>query len=535
MNSDSSLDILIRTLADTAGAEKVKESLNRVTSTTQEHGKATEEAAKSVEKHSGHMKGLHKIFHALNEVVPGLGVVMQAAFSPIGAAITVAVMALRAFHEKMRETNEEFKRMEEEAAKPLTHRLEAIREATVHAATGMAELKDRLEQAATGQIGLKEQTEKALTALREQAAAHQSMAEATKNNDLAQLDVLHAAGLVSEQEYADRRLAIELEYRKKKREIAEREEKLEILRRERLVEQAEINQPGLTRAAESAEIKKEKALEDLNSLRPRSEIDEDKKRTEAALKAFEDKNPKMAEWFSGFGVNANPFDVANTIMHRENLSQAASPSSADYTKWAQLKQAADAAEREWKQAPAAEAKAKVAADAAAREADRAARKAEENQSFTTNERRDIEERRSQYDQRQKDNADLDKMDANTLRLQELGKTPVGRQAEADMSGAEATAKALEEHKVVSDESKQRLVEIASAVAGHKVSLDMAVKMMGAAANNIGIFTQDVGRLAESMRALANNQGVLQGQLTHLDHEIRNLSGQIHSTHLNAGG
>ena len=82
---------------------------------------------------------MHRLFHALNEVVPGLGVVMQAAFSPIGASISIAVMALQLFREHLKKVNEELDKMAEENAKPLTNRLEIMRESTIRNATSMAE------------------------------------------------------------------------------------------------------------------------------------------------------------------------------------------------------------------------------------------------------------------------------------------------------------------------------------------------------------------------------------------------------------
>src|ERR1039457_4266047 len=57
----------------------------------------TKEASAVAEKHTGHLQGMHKAFHSLNEIVPGLGALMQAAFSPVGAAISIGVMALRGF------------------------------------------------------------------------------------------------------------------------------------------------------------------------------------------------------------------------------------------------------------------------------------------------------------------------------------------------------------------------------------------------------------------------------------------------------
>ena len=47
-------------------------------------GQAMQDTGKKAEAHSGHLREMHRLFHALNEVVPGLGAVMQAAFSPSG-------------------------------------------------------------------------------------------------------------------------------------------------------------------------------------------------------------------------------------------------------------------------------------------------------------------------------------------------------------------------------------------------------------------------------------------------------------------
>ena len=133
---------------------------------------------------------------------------MQAAFSPIGAIVAAALMALRFFHEKMKEVNKEFRKMEEEGARPLTRRIEALREATVNAAAGMGELRDRLHEAATRQQTLKEKTEEAIVAMHQEFTAAQTLGEATMQNELARLDMMHAAGVQSEEEYATKKLEI---------------------------------------------------------------------------------------------------------------------------------------------------------------------------------------------------------------------------------------------------------------------------------------------------------------------------------------
>jgi hypothetical protein len=254
MGDEREFKIKITTSADTSGAQKTAVDLDNL-------GRAQEEAGKKAETHGGHLRAMHRIFHGLNEVVPGLGVLMQAAFSPVGAVISGALIVLRLFHEKMKELNEEFRKMEEEAARPATNRMEAWRQATVTAAVGMEHLHQALSDAVRGQETLKESTAKADAAFREQAQAANALADALKDNELARLEEMHAAGLMSAEQYAQDRLQIELDFQQKKREVQEQEAMLEILMRRRTLEQAEMAQPGLTSAAEGAELRKVVLLE----------------------------------------------------------------------------------------------------------------------------------------------------------------------------------------------------------------------------------------------------------------------------------
>ena len=245
MAVDRTYRIRVETVGDPTGAQQVAGALDKTTG-------ATQEATKAAVAHGAGLHALHKLFHSLNEVIPGLGVLMQAAFSPVGAAISIAVLALRTFQEHMRKVNEEFKRMEEEAAKPLTGRLDALRESVVTNAVGMAALHDRLGEAARGQQSLAAETEHAAAAMREQIGAVEALGEAQKSGELALLDNIHAAGLLSEEQYAEQKLAIEQAYLEKKRALEERQEMTEILVRRRALERAQMDQPGLTAAASSS-------------------------------------------------------------------------------------------------------------------------------------------------------------------------------------------------------------------------------------------------------------------------------------------
>lgn len=399
MGDEREFKIRITTSADASGAQKTAAELDNL-------GRAQDEAGKKAETHGGHLRAMHKVFHALNELVPGLGVLMQAAFSPIGAAVSGALIVLRLFHEKMKEVNEEFRKMEEEAARPATNRMAAWREATVQAAEGMNHLHQELSDTERGQETLKESTVKADAAFREQAQAANALADALKDNELARLEEMHAAGLMSEEQYARDRLQIELGFEKKKRELQENEAMREILMRRRTLEQAEMAQPGLTSAAEGAELRKVKALEDLGSL-DKSGVEERRKGTTAALSAFEKKiaeghgltqgAPELLQQFAGIGPGKSLMEADRWMRAQATSASPYHTSGAErYMEWDTLKTAATGAEAEWKQFPRAEAQRKVAADKAAAEAEQALKAAVANQSFITETGRDIGERRSRF-------------------------------------------------------------------------------------------------------------------------------------------
>ena len=208
----------------------------------------------------------------------------------------------------------------------------------------------------------------------------------------------------------------------------------EILIRKRALEQAELKQPELTAAAETAESKKEKAIEDLASLRPRAEIDEDKKKTAAALKEFEEKQglQRIGQFQSAGGATASRESLYDVL--KQQQPWATSPArfggiANDLDKWQKLQQAKDAAEGAWKQAPGEEARKKVAADRASHEADRASQKAEENQRFVTEGGQDVVERRGRYDEHHRDNQALGGIERDTLRKREdtaLLNSPTGQ-------------------------------------------------------------------------------------------------------------
>ena len=525
--AETSLDILIRTLADTAGADKIQAALDKTTGAVRETGKAHAAAGEAASGHSKHIEGLHRACHALNQFLPGLGAAMQAVFSPIGAAVSIGVMALEFFREKIKETNEEMKRLEEEAAKPLSERLAAQREGVVSLATSLAGLQDRLGVAARGEVTLKEATEAAVAAANAQHAEAQALGAAQQANDLARLEMWHAAGLSSEQEFGRRRLEIEQRFREKKRQLEEEAEAAEFMIRRRAQGLAEADQPGLTAAAEEAHGKAARAAVNLASFeQEKPAVEKRREDTAKALREFEAKHPEWARGFARVGPEVDAGAAATATMRSENLSQRSAPSSEDYTVWVKLQAAQKAAEQAFQAIPRQETERKLAAESAARESERADRKAEENAQAAAEGKKDLERRRDLMDARHEANQQLTGTERDTVRVQELAKSPIGAVARDDVTAAQRTALALEQHKDVSDESKRQLEAVASAVAGHRVSLQEAVKMLDWSAKSIGNFTMTVDRLATVMSAMASMVSSANHRIDYLQQQVATLQAQM---------
>jgi hypothetical protein len=514
-DADDSLDLLIRVKSDTAGAAGATAALSEATGAQAKGTVATGEATRATEKHTVGLHAMHKVFHALNEVVPGLGVVMQAAFSPIGATISLAVLALQLFREHMKKVNEEMDKMEAESAKPLTNRLEAMRESVVRNAVGMAELKAKLADAARGQQTLATETERAVAAMRGQTGEAEALGQAQKSIEIAMLDNFHTAGLLSEEQYVEQKLAIEQAYLEKKRDMEERQEKNEITIRRRALEQAKTQEPELTEAAKEAERKKTKALEDLASY-DKGGVDERHKETQKKLKEFEAAHNDEVGWFEQAGGAHATRDSLNETMRGLGRAPYGSAQFGNFDQWQSMKWAADQAEKDWNQAPGEVVRRE--ADAATRQADRAFRKAEENEKFIADQTRDLEERRGRLDTRHDTNEGLSEVERRANKL----KTPVGALATKDAAEAEATGLLIERRKPVSKEAAEQLREVGSAIAGHNVSLQTAVQMMHWARQNNETVVTTATRLADAMMGLVGDHSQLKGKVAMLEEQINQL-------------
>lgn len=398
------------------GAGALKDVAGSLDQTTE----ATQGASKATQKHTVGLQAFHKIIGSLNGVVPGLGVLMQATFSPIGAVVSVAALALRIFREHLSKVNEELDKMGEENAKPLTNRLEAMRESVVRNATSQAGLRERLEHTAHAERGLREEIEKTLAAQKLQIALAGQVADAQKEQDLAVLEAMHAAGLLSDERYFAAKLAVEEKYRKQKRAREEAEVMRGILAQSRVLEAAELKQPGLKTAWDEAEVKKGKAIEDVASY-DKAGIGERYKDADKKLKEFEGRDKAETERFQGIGAGASRETAKQKIRESGNwpLDSIQEHVATDralkrFEEWAKLSRDAVGTEAAWKQVPGEEAKRKVAADAATAAAARAGKKVEENQDSIDENRRTLPEQRAEFEAVHASNVEEDKLREGTV-------------------------------------------------------------------------------------------------------------------------
>jgi chemotaxis protein histidine kinase CheA len=195
----------------------------------------------------------------------------------------------------------------------------------------------------------------------------------------------------------------------------------------------------------------------------------------------------------------------------------------DLDKWQKLQQAKDAAESAWKQAPGEEARKKVAADAAGHDADRTAKRAEENEKFAADEARDLEERRRRLTDRQQANQELSQTERDNNKL----KTPFGALASQDAAQAEATGLAIERHKPVGAQAEEQLKEVGTAIAGHNVSLETAVQMMHWARQNNETVVTTATRLADAMLSLVGQHSALKGKVAMIEGELAQVAQITH--------
>lgn len=428
---------------------QLQAQLTRVKGVIATYSEAHDDAAKHVDKHVLSHKQLHQIIHALNNTVPGLGMLLQSAFSPIGAAVTIGVAALEHFKEKIKEVNDELDRQGEEAAKPLTHHLETLRESVVENALEAERFRVKLEEVTRGGQTFEQQIQRTIEELKRQGAEMQSLNDATKGHELAMLGLLHAAGLSSTSEYEAQKFAIEEEYAEKKRKLQETMLTREIEARKAGVQKAQDAihiEGGLTDQDRLAtEESKAAGIKSKDATKDRETVEKNKEEADQAKVTFEKKTgEKKVELFKRIDSK----EIDPTVAAVEN-AYVVPDFQKEYDEWKRLKTNKENLDKQYKQAPDKEAAAKVAADRAKVAAEAAQRRLIEAQDAITAGNRDIEIKTAERNTLAGSNKEIGKLEHDS-HAAELGAKWIARRNELLNKGATGGKLTADEAKEVRD-------------------------------------------------------------------------------------
>jgi hypothetical protein len=440
----STFEIEIKTPVDLSGAQALEASLSkqriqaqflgkdiaeldaqlaRIRGSISDYAAKNGDASRQVDKHVVSNRQLHRIIHSLNEAVPGLGMIFQATFSPIGAAIAIGTTALSYFQEELRKWNEEMDKASEEAAKPMTNRLELMREATVSNAVALEEFKIKLEDAARGEQNLAQQLSATIAKIHEQASSTGSIEDSLKNNELAGLEMFQKMGLVSTQEYEEKKFAIEEEFAAKKRKLDEETIQMEISARNLQLATSKMNQGALETVAKD----KMKSASDaeINAQSAGDQVAKTKENAEAAkvkLNEFEKQNPKWTPLFErakkelGRGASDDDIGMWFATEGREQMKiPGVSPALAtdEYNKWLSLD--IDKEQKNKLSEQATNEAAKTATEAARKkhDAEQAQKRADENGKNITDQQLEIENKNRDYKIKQQTNQQITALEHDT--------------------------------------------------------------------------------------------------------------------------
>ena len=257
--------------------------------------KAHEQASHAVHEHSLSHRQLHMAMHAVGELVPGLGQVMMLAFNPVTGVLMMLGVAARAFHEGLKEMNEEMKKAEEENVKPLTKTLHDQTEAFIEDAVAGDKFKGKLDEIAHAEMSVKEQVDAAVEAMKRQQQGEGKVGDSANSFAMQALETLHKMGLVSEAAYLSKKEQLNREYEEAKRRREEENLRREIEVREQGLRVAILKQAGLEDDAAKARERQSKAEMAVKRLGTQEQAEENLDKAREALKSFKGRHLEIEE------------------------------------------------------------------------------------------------------------------------------------------------------------------------------------------------------------------------------------------------
>lgn len=467
---DEQLDILIRSTADNTGFDQAAAGQAKLT----EGSKDNEE--QTIKLGNAH-RDLHKAMHMVTEQSPLLGAAVRAALNPIGAAIGGALIIFKQVNDHIKEMIDLFDKLQEAAAGPIGNMKESMREAKEQIAQHNQEFQTWLENLKQTSGQVTEQLQRELDKIKEQT-------DAVRNLALARVDAMQAAGTISDADAERRKSGISGTLDKEASakqldammqawstlsgQLADAQVGMhgfkgqaEDSTRQGLINDLPKRIADMVKAVDALKDPIDKALKKKEAADKEAEVAESlpssmKTQRETALKHQEEAQKELDDLNRLRGLEQRAIEVQKDKLEQLNLAQKKASDEAERLKaqfeglTKELKQLTD-------QIKGVQAKAEL----------------------------------------QGPKADADALSA----LAGLQKTGLGGAAFSDVQQAEAIAKMLQNPKLrggVSQEQIQQLIDTASAIAGHKVSLNDALGMMNWAMKDIQNFATDVGKLTDVM-------------------------------------
>lgn len=512
-------------------SRKSADALGQVEGKTKDSAAAHNEAEKATHRHAEGHKELHKAMHVVMEESPVLGLLLKTALSPTGGALLGAIFLFQKLNGEIEAVNKRLEEMEDTASKPIGNFKEAVREANEEVEKGQRAFTDWLEglDKVAGQA--KDQVDEEIQSLEQETQATQDLLKAKAELDKARIDeavqgggMTKAQGVLAKADI-DTGLAYvvagsEQDALQRKSNIQARA--LRDVSDQRLGIGGAIDElQGLANDPNRA-LRIQNAEKHLASLKEQAGGESEPQQA-AALRDAQDRanqarslyDKRTIDPITGRRVGAGPYVEGLKAQAEAEESRVANMVKAqqEMAKERDLISSLKTEQEEWNKKLE---KAKTDYSSAAGVFDELSHALEATRSKLESVNRNTPQRLAVEDE--------------TRQTKAIGETPFGKLAAQDVTAAGETASAIGQHRNVSNQDKQKLVDVASAVAGYRVSLSQAVQMMQAASHNIGVFTRDVIRMANAMHGLAAGQSALTGKVNSIENQVHRLQHQMKTSY-----
>ena len=206
---DSSLDILIRTLADTNGIEAVQQSISKLKDEVKKDTAATGENAEATEKAVVSKTELRRVAGHLSREFPLLGAAVRIFLNPLVAGLTLAILAFGKLREQIKET---LTLLEPSVWEGRAAAINAGTQAFEKAAIAAAAFNQELSRGESATDAIRQNTKATVDAIHAQATAEAEKRNASKALELARVDMAEKSGQLSPDAAIMQRLGIENRY-----------------------------------------------------------------------------------------------------------------------------------------------------------------------------------------------------------------------------------------------------------------------------------------------------------------------------------